>query len=91
MGVPSAGHAHWAEVGGSIIFVTYGSSLVCTKFRFFFIFWRKEVVPLVKCRMCQPQHDSPVSMVIVHVWYIGPMEHSGENTDKFYVRLFFSQ
>ena len=30
-GVHIAGHAHWAEVGGGIICVTLGSSLVCTK------------------------------------------------------------
>ena len=23
-GVPIAGHSHWAEVGGGIVFVTYG-------------------------------------------------------------------
>ena len=32
-GVHFAGPAVWAEVGGSINFVTFGSSLVCTKMR----------------------------------------------------------
>ena len=29
-----------------------------------------------------------MSMVLVHVWYVGLMEHSGEIADKIHARLF---
>ena len=50
-GVPIAGHARWAEVGGGIIFVTYWEFTGLHKI-YYFIFQGKEVIPLVKCRKC---------------------------------------
>ena len=41
-------------------------------------FMGMEVILLVESRTCWPQWDSPVSIVIMHVWFIGPNGHSGE-------------
>ena len=50
------------------------------------ISWGVEVIPLVKCRTCWPWRDSPVSVVIMHVWYVGLRGRSREIVCKVYVR-----
>ena len=50
-GVPIAGHALWAEVGGGIIFVAFGQFSSLHKTSPIFILGM-EVIPGVKCRRC---------------------------------------
>ena len=57
-GVPIAGHALWAEVGGGILCVTLGEFTGLHK-----------SVPWMWCHMCQPLRDSLVPLVMMHVWY----------------------
>ena len=46
------------------------------------------VIPLMWSHTSKPWRDSPVSMVIMHVWYCGLRGHSGKIAGNFYVRLF---
>ena len=50
-GVPIAGHAHRAEVGGGIIFATLGEFAGMHK-KLPVISRRREMVPCEKCRFC---------------------------------------
>ena len=78
LGVPSAGHALWAEVGGGVIFVTSRVfSGQHTKLPN--IFLKLVGVSFVGCSL---QRHSPVSMAIMHAWVIGLRGHSREIAGK---------
>ena len=49
-----------------------------------------EVIPVVECLKCRHWQNSPVSMVIGHVWYVGPKGHlSGNQRQELWKTCFF--
>ena len=87
--MPPAGHALWAEFGGGITFVTSGRTLnvihkvLCiTGSQFFEVFYMGAINASLR-------RDSPVSMVILHVWFIGIRGHLGEIAGKNKIRPLF--
>ena len=56
-GVPVAGHALWAEVGGSIICVIVGEFTGLHRSAPY-VCWEVESVPVVLCRKCWPQRKT---------------------------------
>ena len=86
--MPLAGPALRVEVGGGITFVTSGENAwQLTKLSFSVCGCL--IISLGGSHTCKPWRDSPVSMVIMHVWFIAIRWHLGEIAGKNNVKPLF--
>ena len=78
--------------GGHYLRDLWGEWMAAHKKRHVFSFLVSLKLCVFSCgrsRICQPQWDSTVSMVLMHVWFIGIKEHFGEIAGKSTVRPLF--
>ena len=75
--VQDSGYEGGEEVGGGIIFVTSGE-IVGQHMKLPDSLVREEAIPSMGSRISQPLRDGPVSMVTMHVWFIGLKGHSAK-------------
>ena len=87
--MPPAGHALWAEVGGGITFVTSGEKYLTVHKTALQVFWDVCGIRDIKAIYASLSGTGPVSMVIMHVWFIGIKGHFGGLAGKSMVRPLF--